>query len=385
MPNYVWNRRGFLRTTFGACWAGASLLEQSLLRANQARSQAASNSAPNLFNIEKVADGIYAAIARPVALINCNAAIFENANDLMIVDTHSKPSAVISLVAQIRREITNKPVRYIVNSHFHWDHTQGNHGYKRIAPEADIVASEPTRRLLSDLAGTRVKASLDEAQKSLEGYRVRLAAAQNPEERTHYQNAFREATDYIAEMRAFTPELPNITFDRDLIIHDKAHDLHLAFRGRGHTAGDVVVFCPQKKVVATGDLLHGFAPFLTDSYPLEWPRTLLYVAELDFNHVIGGHAGVQHSKERLHQMGSFIEELTDQVVVLRRKGQNAEQIKAAVKPEQLKTLSNGYGEFLTASIAQYRFLPPGGNAAEILPGAVADCIDQTLAALENSK
>jgi hypothetical protein len=146
-----------------------------------------------------------------------------------------------------------------------------------------------------------------------------------------------------------------------------------------------VVFCPQKKVVATGDLLHGFAPFLTDSYPLEWPRTLLYVAELDFNHVIGGHAGVQHSKERLYQMGSFIEELTDQVVVLRRKGQNAEQIKAAVKPEQLKTLSNGYGEFLTASIAQYRFLPPGGNAAEILPGAVADCIDQTLAALENSK
>ncbi len=385
-PSNSWNRRGFLRKTFGACWAGASLLEQSILRANQANSQAGSSPTPNLFNIEKIADGIYAAIARPVALINCNAAIFENAHDLLIVDTHSKPSAAIALVAQIRREITNKPVRYIVNSHFHWDHTQGNHGYKRIAPEADIVASEPTRQLLSKMAEPRLKASIEEAQKSLETYRQQLATAQTAEERTHFQNAVREATDYIAEMRAFTPELPNITFERDLIIHDRAHDLHLAFRGRGHTAGDVVVFCPQKKVVATGDLLHGFAPFLTDSYPFEWPRTLLYVAELDFDHVIGGHAGVQHSKDRLYQMGAFIEELTDQVTTLQRKGQNAEQIKAAIKPEQLTSLATGgYGDFLAESLRQYRFHSPADKVADIVPKALADCIDQTLAALENSK
>src|SRR5258708_32947129 len=102
-------------------------------------------------------------------MIKANVAILEHANDLLIVDTHSKPSAAIELVAQISREITNKPVRYIVNSHFHWDHTQGNHGYKRIAPEAELIASEPTRRLLSELGAKRVQASLDEAQKSLEG------------------------------------------------------------------------------------------------------------------------------------------------------------------------------------------------------------------------
>ena len=381
-----WNRRGFLRRTFGASWVGASLLEQSMLRANQARSQASSSTAKNLFAIEKVADGIYAAIAKPVALINSNAAIFENSRDLLIVDTHSKPSAAIALVAQIRREITTKPVRYIVNSHFHWDHTQGNHGYKSIAPQADIVASESTRQLLSKLATARVAASIEEARKSVDTYRQQLAAAKSPEERAHFQRAVQEASDYVAEMRAFTPELPNVTFERDLIIHDAAHDLHLSFRGRGHTAGDVVVFCPQKRVVATGDLLHGFAPFLTDSYPLEWPRTLLYLAEFDFNHVIGGHAAVQHSKDRLYQMGAFIEELTDRVVEMRRRGRTAEEIKTAIRPDQLKSLANGgYGEFLTESLARYRFHSPADPSAEIVPRALADCIDQTLAALANNK
>jgi cyclase len=382
----TWNRRGFIRKTFGACWVGASLLEQSILRANQARSQAASSPPANLFDIEKIADGVYAAIAKPVALINCNAAIFENASDLLIVDTHSKPSAAIALVGQIRREISVKPVRYIVNSHFHWDHTQGNHGYRRIAPEADIVASEVTRRLLSDLAPARLKASIEEAKKSLETYRQQLSAAQDPGVSSNLRKAVQETSDYIAEMGAFTPELPNVTFERDLIIHDAAHDLHLAFRGRGHTAGDVMVFCPQKKVVATGDLLHGFAPFLTDSYPYEWPRTLLYLAEFDFNHVIGGHAGVQHSKDRLYQMGTFIEELTDRVTGLRTKGQTAEQMKAAIQPNQLKSLENGgYGEFLTQSLGRYRFHLPAGDSAGILTQAVADCIDQTVAALENNK
>jgi cyclase len=380
-----WSRRGFLRKTFGVSWVGASLLEQGMLRANQARSQAAKSPTKNLFDIEKVADSIYAAIAKPATLINSNAAIFENARDLLIVDTHSKPSAAIALVAQIRREITPKPVRYIVNSHFHWDHTQGNHGYRSIAPQVDIVASESTRQLLSKLAPARLAASIDEARKSVDTYRQQLASAKTPEERAHFQRAVQEASDYVAEMRAFTPELPNVTFERDLIIHDAAHDLHLSFRGRGHTAGDVVVFCPQKKVVATGDLLHGFAPFLTDSYPLEWPRTLLDLAQLDFNHVIGGHAAVQHSKDRLYQMGTFIEELTDRVVEMRRRGRTAEEIKTTVRPDQLKSLSNGgYGEFLTASLGRYLFHSPADPAGEIVPKAVSDCIDQTITALAKS-
>src|SRR5687767_2471904 len=138
------SRRGFLRQTLGACWTGAALLEQSVFRATQARAQAP-GAAGRLFGLQKVADGVYAAIARPEVLLNSNAAIFERSKDLLIVDTHSKPSAVPALLAQIRKEITNKPVRYIVNSHFHWDHTQGTPAYMKLSPRPDLLATGATR------------------------------------------------------------------------------------------------------------------------------------------------------------------------------------------------------------------------------------------------
>ena len=78
----------------------------------------------------KVAEGVYAALAKPQVLTNCNAAIFVNSQDVLVVDAHSKPSAAAALIAQIKKDITTKPVRYLVNSHFHWDHTQGNAAYK---------------------------------------------------------------------------------------------------------------------------------------------------------------------------------------------------------------------------------------------------------------
>src|SRR5688572_32778226 len=99
MPTH--SRRGFLRQTLGACWTGAALLEQSVFRATMARAHAPTASA-SLCDLHKVADGVYAAVAKAEILLNSNAAIVERSGDLLIVDTHSKPSAVPALLAKIR-------------------------------------------------------------------------------------------------------------------------------------------------------------------------------------------------------------------------------------------------------------------------------------------
>jgi cyclase len=363
------SRRGFLKKTLGGCWTAAALLEQSVLRATQARALAPEAPADRLFDIEKVADGVYAAVARPAVVLNCNAAIFENSRDLLIVDTHSKPSAVVALVAQLRRDVTKKPVRYIVNSHFHWDHTQGTAAYRKLEPRVDLIASSPTRKLLSENGAARLTASVEQVRKSVDEYKQKLAQAKTAEEKQGWSRFVREAEAYSAEMRSYAPELPNVTFDRDLIIHDNAHELHLAFRGRGHTAGDVVVWAPQKRVVATGDLLHGFPPYLGDAYPRDWPLTLNRVAEFDFAHVIGGHAGVQHTRDRLYQMGSYIDELTD--IVARGTGRrlSLEQIQAANTPDRLVSLRGGYGEYLREG-PKYLAQAPGSRTDNYLELAV---------------
>jgi glyoxylase-like metal-dependent hydrolase (beta-lactamase superfamily II) len=364
-----WSRRGFLKKTLGGCWTAAALLEQSVLRATHARALAADAPAGRLFDIEKVADGVYAAVARPAVILNCNAAVFENSRDLLVVDTHSKPSAVVALVSQLRREVTSKPVRYIVNSHFHWDHTQGTPAYRRTAPQADLVSSEATRRLLAQDGAARLQSSLEQIRKSLDGYKTKLAQSKTPEEKQTWSRFARDAEAYLNEMRNYTPEIPNVTFDRDLIIHDKAHDLHLAFRGRGHTAGDVVVWCPQKRVVATGDLLHGFPPYIGDGFPREWPLTLLRVAEFDFAHVIGGHAGVQHTRDRLYQMGTYIDELADIVARGKARRLPLEKLQAETTPDKLISLRGTYGEYLREG-GRYRLQEPASGTDDPLEQAV---------------
>ena len=366
----MFSRRGFLKNTLGAAWTGAALLEQAVFRASAARAQATPG-LPHLFHIEKVAKGVYAAISKPQALINCNAAIFEQEKDLLIVDTHSKPSAVVSLVSQLKKDFTQKPVKYIVNSHFHWDHTQGAPTYKRFAPHADIVASEITRKLISENGAQRLKESVEQAQAALPGYKEKAAQAKTPQEKTYYQQVAFDTQAYISEMKNYQPELPSVTFDSDLIIHDKAHDLHLAFRGRGHTAGDVVVYCPQEKVIATGDLMHGFAPYIADGYPLLWPITLQAVAMFPFEHLIGGHGAVQHSRQHLYQMAGYIEELAELVGRGKRSRRSVEQIQQSVTPASLISLTRGdYGKFLGQSIGKYALQPPGAEEAVILANAV---------------
>src|SRR5581483_9106472 len=183
------------------------------------------------FELRNVAAGVFAAIARPAAMINCNATIFENDQDLLIVDSHSKPSAAAALVAQLRRDLTTKPVRYIVNTHFHYDHIQGMPAYAKLAPGADVLASSATRTVIETEAMKRLATSLENTRTKVERSRQALDSARTDTERLYYRRVITELQAFLAEMQAWTPTLPNITFDHEMVIHDRAHEIHLVFKG----------------------------------------------------------------------------------------------------------------------------------------------------------
>ena len=117
------SRRDFMRVLMGGALAGASAMELAFHRAAWARAATPAGE-HDLFNFDKAAPGVYFAHARPQTMINCNAAIFVRSRDVVVVDAHSKPSAAAAIIGQIRRQITEKPVLYVINTHFHWDHTQ---------------------------------------------------------------------------------------------------------------------------------------------------------------------------------------------------------------------------------------------------------------------
>jgi glyoxylase-like metal-dependent hydrolase (beta-lactamase superfamily II) len=347
------SRRDFFRRSFGSVLAGASVFEEAFLRAGWARAQAQTAPA-NLFDIEKVADGAFAALAKPAALTNCNAAIFVLSRDVLVVDAHSKPSAAAALIAQIKKEVTDRPVRYLVNTHFHWDHTQGDTAYKRTNPGVQIIASETTKQLMSQLQRDRLKESLDSVPGLIDGAKGRLSRAKTAQERDWANEQLRQLTAYQAEMNKYPLELPTVTFAKTHVIQDASGDLELAFNGRAHTAGDIQVFSPARKIMASGDAIIGFLPNLNDGYPKTWPTTIDSVAAWKFDSIIAGHGPVQHGRNRMVQFRNYIEDLTARVEQAKNAGTPLAELQTAITPSSLSTLQiGGFGSYVADNLAKY--------------------------------
>src|SRR5947199_2536608 len=153
--------------------------------------------ADDLFEIKPVADGVYAAIAKPAYKVNCNAAIIFLDDSVLVVDTHSKPSAARAVIAQIKA-LTDKPVKYVVNTHFHWDHYQGNQAYPSSWPAGiEIISSEATRESIERRGIPRVKHEVVTIPKEIETLKASLDKATDPKQKAEIQENLRQAEEYL--------------------------------------------------------------------------------------------------------------------------------------------------------------------------------------------
>ena len=265
--------------------------------------------ADDLFDLKPVVDGVYAAIAKPVYKINCNAVVIVLDDAVLVVDTHSKPSAARALMDQIKAKI-NKPVKYVVNTHFHWDHFQGTEAYPSTWPAGvEVISSEATREGIELRGIPRVKRQILDVPKEIDGMKADLAKATDATRRTGLQENIKQAESYLAELKAMQFRLPSLTFDRSLIVHGKTRDVQILWMGKAHTDGDVFVYLPKERFIATGDALHGWTPYMNDGYPYDWIRTLKAVEQLDFDYVVGGHGDVMRGKGQFQMWEQYFSDL----------------------------------------------------------------------------
>jgi glyoxylase-like metal-dependent hydrolase (beta-lactamase superfamily II) len=159
---------------------------------------------------------------------------------------------------------------------------------------------------------------------------------------------------YQTEMKNYTLELPTITFAKSHVIKDTAGDLHIEFHGRAHTAGDIAVFSPQKRVVASGDVIIGFLPNIADGYPRPWPATIDSVGQLAFDHIIPGHGPVHNGRARMTQMRNYIEELTGRIEEGKKAGKPLAELQKTLTMTSIKTLqANGYGSYVADNLNNF--------------------------------
>ena len=298
------------------------------------------------FDIKKVADGVWAAVAAPAYKVNCNTAIIENDDSVIVVDTHSKPSAAKVIVAKLR-DMTTKPVRYVINTHFHWDHWHGNEVYPKAYPGAEIVSNQITREAMRRRGLKRIQDHRRQGPEDIAKLKAELAAAKTATERARLEANVKLAEAYLREVSALEPALPTIAFEQTMKLYRRDREIHLLHLGRAHTEGDVFVYLPEEKIVITGDALIGWTPFMGDGYPEDWVTTLDRLAQLDFTHIIMGHGDVA-DRDWLKTFRSYVHDMVEAVREEMARGatldETKERVLAKLSPTYEKPFSN-YGEY----------------------------------------
>ena len=283
---------------------------------------AASGSEP-AYRLEKVADGVYCATSRETAYVVANSAIVVGEEGVLVVDSGASPSGARALLQAIRT-ITDRPVRYLVDTHFHFDHAFGNVAF---GAGTVVIGHEATRALLGPdaLRGRTYRGFVDPLPSRVEQLRPQAAAEPSVEKRRDLAAQADALEAYARELATLTLVPPGLTFSERASVDLGHREVQLLFLGRGHTAGDVVVFLPKERVLCSGDFFNGYVGYMGDAYVDEWADSLDRLAQVDFETVIPGHGAPFTGKARIPLVQACLRDLWRQVVDLRRAGVPADE------------------------------------------------------------
>lgn len=299
----------------------AFILTFLLATTTAAYGQGGSSSDPLEIKFKKLKEGIYLAY-RPETLrywVEGNVVIIVNDSDVVVVDASGTPRSAQTVIAEIRR-LTNKPVRYLINTHGHGDHTIGNQEYVKAFPGIEIVAHEKTAEYISG-AGYQyvddIARSTESRKKEGEAEIARLQAAGRQADRPVIENLTQYYRHDInvrqTEYRKVKRTPPTITVAGGMRLRRGDRIIEVLHLGAGDTPGDLIVYLPRERLVCTGDMVTQPVPFGFSRFPLEWKETLNQLSQLDFDILVPGHGEVQQGKDYLRSVMSLLQSVQDQV------------------------------------------------------------------------
>jgi len=230
--------------------------------------------APAQLTLEKVKDNLYVIVGD-----GGNVAVYVTDEGVILVDDKFERDAA-DIMAKVK-SVTDKPVRYVLNTHQHGDHTGGNQ--KLLAASAEIIAQRNAR---ANMVATKM------------------------------------------------PGVPRVSFTDETEVFLGGREVRAHYYGRGHTNGDAMIYFPDLKVVHTGDLFTNGAPFIdysANGSAVDWTKTIDNVlkSDWDFDVVIPGHGPVSKRADLIKYRDNFAT-MRDRVSGMVRGGKSKEDIKAVL-------------------------------------------------------
>ena len=285
-----------------------------------------------------VAPGVYVFVTPPYGDVGLdgNSVVITSRDGVLVFDTNGTPAAAEAVLAEIRK-ITDQPVRFVVNSHWHWDHWYGTEVYRRAFPGVRVIAHEKTRELM---AGPAIEFNRPGLESDLPGFlddlgkRVASAETQTPPPASleRMKAALTTGRFFLDQKRSVHHVLPDLTFRDSMTIHLGEREIRILNFGRAVTPGDAMLYLPKEKIAVTGDLLVNPVAFALGVYPSGWLHALEQIDALDATVLIPGHGEPLRDRTLLRATMDVFRELLRQGKDARARGLDPDKAREEILP-----------------------------------------------------
>ena len=309
------------------------------------------------FTVEQLADGVYAAIRTdpPGLMVDANSLFIVNDNDVVVVDA---PEASAEMI-QALRKITAKPVSFLVNTHWHDDHVIGNAAWRKAFPDVRFIGHASLREYLPQTGLNNRKQMIEGAPQFAGQMRAQMDKGKNlrdepisDEERVSYASDIRLVKHYMEVVPGAETVLPDIDVDEGLTLVRGKRRIEIRHLGNGHTRADLVVWLPNERVAATGDLVVWPVPLVgsDQSHVRDWPGTLDALLALSPAIFLPGHGPVMRKPDYVKQERELFASIDTQVTAAVASGETLEATRKAVDLSAFREQFAG-----TSKVRQFAF------------------------------
>ena len=295
---------------------------------------------------------------------------------VVVFDGGNLPLVADRVIAKIR-ELTDKPVTHVIISHWHMDHVLGVSRYVSAYPGVQVIAHPYTRELIYRYLGQReeeMRNTVSSNAPAIENLLKERGDSLDPKTKAWFSDMLDFADLLESQYRNFDAAYPSITFTGELRIHSGDREIHVLHPGTGNTPGDLILWLPKEKILASGDIVVWPTPYGHGGRPSEWAQTLHALMALDFRMLIPGHGEVQVDRGYLALMAETLYSIVAQMDVLAANGLTQEEARAELDLSAFERrftggdvfLADRFNEWFAGPIADAAWLIATGKDPEIV-------------------
>lgn len=298
--------------------------------------------------VERVGEGVFAILHDDATdeWPHGNTGVIVGDDGLLVVDSDYLPSRARADIALIK-SLSPKPVRYLVFTHWHFDHNNGTIAYREAFPGVTIVAERETARFI-ELNGiwwskmttapdSKKRADLAKLEAELAAGKDATGLAIAPDLRKRREAVIRQRRNELEELATLKVVPPNLVFDRELTLTLGRRKIVLTDRGRANSPHDVTIFLPDERILFSGDIVvQSPLPYSGASWPVPWVAVLRGLEAIPIAAMVPGHGPVMHDHAYTKQVRELLEGVAARVDAMARQGKTIEQIQAGIAVDDLR-------------------------------------------------